>query len=146
MKSSSIQTVEELREKKIDFQEFVQSNYLELSHSDLIRRLVSQYFMMHEYVRYHQEGSPAGDILLRYQQEVLAGVRSLLMLVQDDIPGNKLLNYIIGFYYNRGMVTFASFIANNFRNGEKRICQRLSDCLSLLYCPIQDTMKIKLKR
>ncbi len=113
--SNSIQTVEELREKKIDFQEFVQSNYLKLSHSDLIQRLVSQYFMMHEYVRYHQEGSPAGDIRLRYQQEVLAGVRSLLVLVQDDIPGNKLLNYIIGFYYNRGMVTFASFIADNFR-------------------------------
>jgi len=113
--SSSMQTVKELQEKKIEFQEFVQSNYPELSHSDLLGRLVNQYFMMHEYVRYHQKDSPAGNIRSRYQQEVLAGVRSLLVLLQDDIPGNKLLNYIIDLYYNRGMVTLASFIADNFR-------------------------------
>jgi hypothetical protein len=122
--SSSIQTVKELLNKKVEFQEFVEKNYPELSHSDLLGRLVSQYFMIHEYVRYHQEGSSAEDIRSRYQQEVLAGVRSLLAFLQNDIPENELLNYIIGLYYNRGMVSLASFIAGNFReiaycNGEK---------------------------
>ncbi len=29
-------------------------------------------------------------------------------------PENKLLNYIVGLYYKRGMVTFAAFIADKF--------------------------------
>ena len=113
--SSTIQTVEELHGKKVEFQEFMQSNYLQLSHSDLLRRLLNQYFMMHEYVRFHREGSPAGDIRLRYQQEVLAGVKSMVTILKDFIPENEVLNYCIGLYYHRGMVTLASFIANNFR-------------------------------
>ncbi len=113
--SSSIKTVAELQAQKIKFQEFVQRNYLEVSQSDLLGRFISQYFMMHEYVHYHREGIPGEDIRSRYQQEVLAGVRSLLALLQEKIPENKLLNYIVGLYYNRGMVTLASFIADNFR-------------------------------
>jgi len=42
--------------------------------------------MMHEYVRYHRDGIPAGDIRSLHQQEVLAGVRSWLALLQDAIP------------------------------------------------------------
>jgi len=113
--SSSIRTIVELHDKKVEFQEFVQRNYQEVSHSDLLGRFIGQYFMMHEYVSYHREGIPAGDIRSQFQQEVLAGVKGLLALLQEEIPENELLNYIIGLYYNRGMVTLASFIADNFR-------------------------------
>ncbi len=112
--SSSIKTVNELQAKKAGFQEFMQHNYLDLSHSDLLRRLIGQYFMMHEYVSYHREGSPASDIQLRYRREVLSGVKTLLSLLQDHIPENELLNYCVGLYYDRGMVTMASFIVDNF--------------------------------
>jgi len=114
--SGSIKTVKELHEKKGEFQEFLQHNYRDLSHSDLLRRLLGQYFMMHEYVSYHRENSPAGDIQIIYRQEVLSGVRTLLAIFQDHIPKNELLNYCVGLYYNRGMVTMASFIADHFES------------------------------
>ncbi len=114
--SSSIKTVQELHEKKREFQQFMQHNYRDLSHSDLLRRLIGQYFMMHEYVSYHRNGEPAADIRPKYRREVLVGVKSLLTLLRDHIPENELLNYCVGLYYNRGMVTMASFIADNFES------------------------------
>lgn len=114
--SSAIQSVEELHAEKVEFQEFVKNNYLELSRSDLLRRLIAQYFMMHEYVSYHIEGSGAGAIRERYQREVLAGVAAWLSLLKDRIPQNEILNYCVGLYYNRGMVTVASLIAESFRD------------------------------
>jgi len=71
--------------------------------------------MMHEYVSYHRKGEPAGDIRSKYRREVVAGVKSLLDLLRDRIPENKLLNYCVGLYYNRGMVTMAACIADNFK-------------------------------
>lgn len=114
--SSSIKTVKELHGKKIAFQKFMQHNYRDLSHSDLLRRLVGQYFMMHEYVSYHRKGEPVADIRPKYRQEVVAGVKVLLTILRDHIPENELLNYCVGLYYNRGMVTMASFIADNFKS------------------------------
>jgi hypothetical protein len=75
--SSSIRTVEELTAKKEEFHEFVRKNYKNLKHSDMIRRLIAQYFMMHEYVNYHTEGAPAADIRVQYQKAVLSGVGEL---------------------------------------------------------------------
>ena len=114
--SSSIKTVKELHEQKREFQQFMQHNYRDLSNSDLLRRLIGQYFMMHEYVSYHRKGEPAGDIRPKYRREVLSGVKALLTLLREHIPENELLNYYVGLYYNRGMVTMASFIADNFES------------------------------
>jgi len=113
--SSSIKTVTDLHKKKREFEKFMQHNYRELSHSDLLRRLISQYFMMDEYVSYHRKGEPGGDIRSKYRREVVAGVQSLLDLLRDHIPGNKLLNYGVGLYYKRGMVTMAALIADTFK-------------------------------
>ena len=123
--SSSIKTVQELHAKKTEFQEFIQHNYRDISRSDLLGRIIGRYFMMHEYVSYHQPGSPAGDINERYQQEVLDGVRNILAVLKNVIPENQLLNYCVGLYYDRGMVTMAAFIADNFKEiayceGEKK--------------------------
>jgi hypothetical protein len=136
--SSTIKTVNELHGKKREFQEFLQHNYQDLSHSDLVRRLIGQYFMMHEYVSYNREGSPASDIQLRYRREVLSGVKTLLTLLQDQIPENELLNYCVGLHYNRGMVTLASFIADKFENiaycgNDNRKMNDLPDNLKLVF-------------
>jgi len=50
--------------------------YENLKHSDMIRRLSAQYFMMHAYVAYHTEDAPAADIRVQYQKEILNGVGS----------------------------------------------------------------------
>lgn len=113
--SSSIKTVEELHDKKIEFREFIGHNYQALSRSDLLRRLIGRYFMMHEYVAYHQEGLPATDIQLFYRQEILDGMKSLLSILRGHIPENELLNYCVGLYYSRGMVTLAAFLVDTFK-------------------------------
>jgi len=113
--SSSIKTVEELHDKKKEFQRFIKQNYQALSRSDLLRRLIGQYFMMHEYVAYHREEMVATDIQSLYRQEILDGMKSLLSILRDHIPENELLNYCVGLYYNRGMVTMAAFIMDNFK-------------------------------
>jgi len=112
--SSSIKTVKELHKKKKEFEQIMQHNYRDLSHSDLLRRLIGQYFMMHEYVSYHRTGEPAANIRSKYRGEVVAAVKTLLTILRDHIPENELLNYCVGLYYKRGMVTMASFIADNF--------------------------------
>lgn len=60
--SYSIRTVHELKAKKTEFQQFVEDNYQLLQYSNLINRLIDQYFMMHEYVDYRVAGTPATDI------------------------------------------------------------------------------------
>ncbi len=76
----------------------------------MIRRLVGQYFMMHEYVDYHIEGAPAADIKKRYQKEFLAGVGDWLKILSPHISETEILNYCVSLYYNRSMVTLASLI------------------------------------
>ncbi|MFC1819248.1 hypothetical protein ACFL0B_09225, partial [Thermodesulfobacteriota bacterium] len=44
--SSSVHTVEELTAKKEEFHEFVGKHYERLKHSDMVRRLIAQYFMI----------------------------------------------------------------------------------------------------
>ena len=114
--SSSIRTVEELTAKKKEFHEFVRKNYETLRHSDMIRRLIAQYFMMHEYVDYHKEGAPATDIRIQYQKEVVSGVGSWLETLKPHLQQQEVLNYIVSLYYNRSMVALASLIIENFRN------------------------------
>lgn len=53
--SYSIRTVAELSASKKELHAFVRDQYQNLRHSDMVRRLVAQYFMMHEYVAYHTE-------------------------------------------------------------------------------------------
>jgi len=114
--SSSVRTVEELTAKKEEFHEFVRKNYETLRHSDMIRRLIAQSFMMHEYVDYHKEGAPATDIRIQYQKEVVNGVGSWLETLKPHLQQQEVLNYIVSLYYNRSMVTLASLIIENFRN------------------------------
>ncbi len=112
--SSSIHTLEELYSKEKAFHGFVKENYQNLRHSDMIRRLISQSFMMLEYVSYHVAGTPTTNIAQKYRQEVVANVADWLVVLDPYIPKQEVLNYCVGLYYKRGMVTLASFIMENF--------------------------------
>ena len=112
----SIRNAEELTAKKEEFHEFVRKNYENLRHSDMIRQLIAQYFMMHEYVDYHKQGAPATDIRIQYQKEVVSGVGSWLETLKPHLQQQEVLNYIVSLYYNRSMVTLASLIIDNFRD------------------------------
>jgi len=114
--SSSIHTIAELQSKKNEFQQFVGMNFQNLKHSDIVRRLITQYFMMHEYVDYHVAGAPATDIKTRYQKEILASVADWLKILSPHIPEQKTLNYCVSLYYNRSMVTLAGKIIDKFRD------------------------------
>ena len=123
--SHSIRTVEELTAKKEEFHEFVRKKYKNLRHSDMVMRLIAQYFVMHEYVDYHKKGAPATDIRIQYQKEVLNGVESLLEILQPHLQQQEILNYCVSLYYDRSMVTLAALIIENFRDaafcpGEER--------------------------
>lgn len=113
--SHSLHTVKELTAKKKEFHAFVGDHYESLQHSDMIRQLIAQYFMMHEYVDYHVEGAPATDIRAKYQKEVINGVGSWLEILKSHIPEYEMLNYCVSLYYNRSMVTLASLIIENYR-------------------------------
>ncbi len=114
--SHSIRTAQELRAGKKEFQQFVAENYQNLRHSDMIRRLLGQYFMMHEYVDYHIEGAPASNIKKRYQKEILTGVADWLKILSPHISEQEILNYCVSLYYNRSMVTLASLIVDTFKD------------------------------
>ena len=113
--SQSIKTVKELNVKKHEFYEFVSKHYETLKHSDMVKRLIAQYFMMHEYVDYRAEGASATDIRAKYQKEVISGVGSWLDL-RPYLSEQEILNYCVSLYYNRSMVTLASLIIENFRD------------------------------
>lgn len=122
--SQSIKTFVELIARKQEFHSFIRENYDYLKHSDMIKRLIAQYFMMHEYVDYHTEGAPAVDIRVKYQKEVIKGVGCWLDLL-PGLPRQEILNYCVSLYYKRSMVTLASLIIENFRDiaycpGEKK--------------------------
>jgi len=114
--SHNIHTTKELSAKKIEFHEFVGEHYDSLKHSDMVRRLIAQYFMMHEYIDYHRDGAPATDIRLQYQKVVLNGVGNWMKILHPHIPGNEILNYCVSLYYERSMVTLASLIIEKYRN------------------------------
>ncbi len=112
--SHTIHTTKELAAKKKEFQEFIANHYQSLKHSDMVKRLLAQYFMMHEYVNYHVEGKPASDIKVKYQKAVLSGVASWLKILKPHLPDHDILNYCVSLYYNRSMVALASHIMQNF--------------------------------
>lgn len=112
--SYNIKTLEELTAKKKEFHEFVRKDYQGLKHSDMVRRLMSQFFMMHEYVDYHQQGKPAADIRVNYQREVVSGVKGWLETLTPHLSKNEVLNHCVSFYYQRSMVALASHIMQNF--------------------------------
>ncbi len=113
--SYAIKTVAQLSAGKKKFQEFVGKHYDRLQHSDMVRRLLAQYFMMHEYVDYHIKDAPAADIRVRYQKEVLNGVNSWLRVLSPNLPKDEILNYCVSLYYRRSMVTLAGMIIDNFK-------------------------------
>jgi hypothetical protein len=114
--SDAIRTIKELTARKNEFHEFVRKHYGTLKHSDMIRRLIAQYFMMHEYVRYHTEGTPPANRRELYQKAVVNGVGNWLEILNSHIPEHEIVNYCVSLYYNRGMVTLASLIVDNFQN------------------------------
>jgi len=114
--SYSIRTPEELNDRKKAFHGFVRDHYQDLKHSDMIRRLLGQYFIMHEYVKYHTKGAPVTDIRKKYREAVLAGVGSCFKILKPYIPEHEILNDCVSLYYNRSMVTLASLIIANFRD------------------------------
>jgi hypothetical protein len=114
--SYAIRTTTELQKKKNELHIFVREHYEKLKHSDMVRRLVAQYFMMHEYVDYHVEGAPAIDIKSRYQQAVLDGVTYWLEILSPNIPAHEVLNYCVSLYYQRSMVTLSALIIEKYRD------------------------------
>lgn len=110
----AINTMAQLAAKKKELAGFVASNYQSLRHSDMVRRLMSQSFMMHEYVDYLVEGEPATTIQARYRQEVLAGVGDWLKALSPHLPGHLVVNTCVSFYYERSMVSMASQIIDRF--------------------------------
>ena len=114
--SNSIRTVADLNAMKEKFHTFVIDHYPDLQHSDMVRRLIAQYFMMHEYVDFHIKGAPASDIQVQYKKAVLNGVGNWLRILKPYIPEHEILNYCISLYYNRSMVTLAHLITANFQD------------------------------
>jgi|MTBAKMStandDraft_1061839.scaffolds.fasta_scaffold13023_2 hypothetical protein len=114
--SYAIRTIAELMAKEVEFQAFVRDQYEQLRHSDMVRRLVAQSFMMHEYVDYRSAGVPATGIKARYQEEVLQGVASWLGVLAPHLPRHEIVNYCLSLYYERSMVTLAARIADRFQD------------------------------
>lgn len=113
--TSSLRTVAELSAKKQEVEAFVDMHYESLRHSDLIRRLITQYFMMHEYIDYQTAGKTSTGPLARYQQEVVGGVGAWLRILSPRLPRHEILNYCVSLYYQRSMVSLASLIIKSFR-------------------------------
>jgi len=111
----SVRTFDELTSMKEKFHTFVGTHYEQLQHSDMLRRLLGQYFMMHEYADFHIEGAPAGDIQVQYEKAVISGVENWLEILKVHIPEHEVLNYCVSLYYNRSMVSLAHLIVSNFR-------------------------------
>jgi hypothetical protein len=111
--SHSIRTVSELAAMKEKFHRFVRTNYQYLQHTDMLRRLISQYFMMHEYVDFHVKGALAGDIQEQYRKAVIGGVENWIKILKPHIPEPEVLNYCVSLYYNRSMVTLAHLIVRS---------------------------------
>lgn len=114
--SYSIHTVKELTTKKQEFQAFVRTNYHKLKHNDMIKRLIAQYYMVHEYADYHIEGTPATEIKKWYQEEILTGVANWLKVLKTHITEQEILNYCVSLYFNRSMVTLAFLIIEYFKD------------------------------
>jgi len=130
--SHSIRTVQELSGKNDEFQKFVSTNYQLLKHSDMVRRLIAQSFMMHEYVDYHVAGSPATNIRVKYRKTVMGSVKSWLKILKPHIPEHEVLNFCVSLYANRSMITLAHRIIENFKEvafcpGNGRAGFRFSD-------------------
>ncbi len=88
----SIHTVKELQAMKERFHAFVVNHYQDIQRSDVLMRLIAQYFMMHEYVDYKVQGDPATAIRGRYEQEVMDVVRSWLRVLIPQIHLYDILN------------------------------------------------------
>ena len=112
--SSSIHTVADLATMKKRYHTFVGSHFQDLQHSDMLRRLIGQYFMMHEYVDYHVDGAPAGDIRVQYEKAVISGVKNWIRTLKPYLPEHDVLNFCVSLYYNRGMVTLSHLIVSSF--------------------------------
>ena len=112
--SQSIRTVQELKVMKEKYHVFVKDHYSQLRHSDMVRRLIAQYFMMHEYVDYHVRGEPATAIKARYKKAVLEGVGQWLHVLKPFIPAHEILNYCVSLYYRRSMVSLAHLLVKKF--------------------------------
>ena len=113
--SHSIRTVTELTALKVKFHTFVGTHYQNLQHSDMLMRLIGQYFMMHEYIDFHVEGAPASDIQVQYKKAVISGVANWLKILKTHIPEHEILNYCVSLYYNRSMVSLAHLIVASFK-------------------------------
>jgi len=109
-----ITTMAQLTAKKNELTGFVTQNFQHLRHSDMVRRLMAQSLMMHEYVSYHAEREPATAIQQQYQQEVTGAVSGWLKALSPYIPADEIINASVACYYDRSMVTMASLIIDHF--------------------------------
>ncbi|MBN2543885.1 hypothetical protein JXI42_13590 [bacterium] len=112
-----IKTLDELNEKREAFEHFVNNNYDILQHSDMLMELIKQYFMMHEYVSYLEEGSEdiKGSKKLQYEY-ILSGVDDWVELLKGRIESREVVEFCAGLYYARSMVTQASRIFDHYRD------------------------------
>jgi len=99
--------------------------------------------MMLEYVSYHSAGTPVTSIAQKYRNVVIANVTDWITVLEQYIPQQEILNYCVGHYYNRSMITLASFIMEKFADiaycpGEAVETFTLPDDLRIL-APGKDT-------
>ncbi len=110
-----IRTVSQLMAIKKRFHDFVGTNYLKLQYSDMLTRLIAQYFMMHEYVSYHVQGNSPVEVRRRHHDAVMNGVGNWLEILNPHIPQQEILNHCVLLYHKRSLVTLASEIIDNFQ-------------------------------
>lgn len=121
----TISTLAELTAKKNQLSAFVASNYPNLAHSDMLRRLMNQSLMMHEYVSYQGKGDAVGAVQQKYQNAVLDAVGGWLKALSEQIPGSEIVNSCVAFFYERSMVSLAALIIARFP--DEAICPGGSD-------------------
>jgi hypothetical protein len=100
----SIKTEEELNRKKQEILGFVKENYGWLFYSDMLAELCNQFFMMEEYVFFKSQS---------FEQAIISSSNDWLELVKGYLEPKEMLGFICAFYYNRGMVSYASAIMNS---------------------------------
>lgn len=100
----SIQTIEELDDRKDKMIQYVLKNYKVLQHSDMLLEILKQYYMMNEYV-YNSN--------VTFEETIVKDANRWMNSLKKRISEREVLASIIQVFYNRGMISYASEIIKN---------------------------------
>lgn len=136
--SRQITTPGELTTQKNLIHDFISRNYLSLSKSDMIKQLVVQYFLMHEYISYHTVSSSTDTLQLNYREEILDGVKSWRRILGKHMAEDEIVSFCVSFFFKREMVTLAYLLMEDNRDvatcpGEAPFPLQFPDTLKLTF-------------